>query len=129
MGGKVACCKVLNQEAYRYFSPCPMMLATNQHTMLKMSPALTQVDLQLLLREYDDVFKTPNTLPPARTQDHRIPLHDETRVINVRPYRHPTLQKTEIERLINEMLQARIIRDSNSPFSSPVVMVKKKDGS
>lgn len=72
-------------------SPCPMMLATNQHTMLKMSPALTQADLQLLLREYDDVFKTPNTLPPAKTQDHRIPLHNETRVINVRPYKHPTL--------------------------------------
>lgn len=34
-----------------------------------------------------------------------------------------------MERLIQEMLQAGIIRDSTSSFTSPIVMVKKKDGS
>ncbi|KAL0313431.1 UNVERIFIED_CONTAM: Retrovirus-related Pol polyprotein from transposon.6 [Sesamum radiatum] len=49
--------------------------------------------------------------------------------MNVRPYRYPTIHKNEIEKLVEEMLKSGIIRDNTSPYSSPVVMVKKKDGS
>lgn len=53
---------------------------------------------------------------------------DESKVVKTRPYRYPPLQKVEIERLVGDMLQTRVIRNSNSPFASPVVMVKKKYG-
>lgn len=49
--------------------------------------------------------------------------------INVRLYRYPYLQKNEIETQVNEMLIVGLIRPSNSPYSSPVIVVKKKDGS
>ena len=48
--------------------------------------------------------------------------------VNVRPYRYPPAIKDEIERQITTMLNSGIVQPSQSPFSSSVLLVKKKDG-
>ena len=50
-------------------------------------------------------------------------------LINIRSYRYSPIQKSEIEKMVKDMLQQFIIRPSQSPFGSPVLLVKKKDGS
>jgi hypothetical protein len=48
--------------------------------------------------------------------------------MSVRPYPYPFYQKEEIERIVKELLDSRVIRPSNSPFSSSVLLVRKADG-
>ncbi|GKD40383.1 reverse transcriptase, partial [Tanacetum coccineum] len=84
--------------------------------------------LKELLIEFEDVFALPTVLPPQRHHDHRIPLKEGAVPVNIRPYRHPPTQKDAIETMVQELLDSKVIRPSNSPFSSPIVMVKKKDG-
>ncbi|GKA05058.1 reverse transcriptase, partial [Tanacetum coccineum] len=64
-----------------------------------------------------------------KDQDHRIVLQEGTQPVNVRPYKHPPTQKDVIELMVKELLEARVIRESRSLFSSPIVMVKKIDRS
>jgi hypothetical protein len=49
--------------------------------------------------------------------------------VNKRAYRLPIYQKDAMEKIIIKMLDSRVIRLSLSPFSSPAILVRKKDGS
>lgn len=60
-------------------------------------------------------------------QDHLIPLYDNNKPINLDPYKCSYLQKTEIEKLVREMLNNGIIKHRTPPYASPVLLVKKKD--
>ncbi|KAH9782770.1 hypothetical protein KPL71_009054 [Citrus sinensis] len=83
-----------------------------------------------LLQKFKALFTSPTGLPPQWLFDHKIHLIPNSKPVNVRPYRYPYyFQKTEMEKLVREMLTQGIIKPSQSPFSSPVMLVKKKDGS
>jgi len=83
--------------------------------------------IQQLIQEFAVLFEVPTALPPARSCDHAIPLLPGAAPIQVRPYRYAPALRIEIENQIKEMLQNGIIQKSNSPFSSSVILVKKKD--
>nr|GEW76284.1 hypothetical protein [Tanacetum cinerariifolium] len=84
--------------------------------------------VEQVLTQFDEVFEVPKDLPPQRSHDHQIPLMTNTPPLNVRPYRHPPNQKDAIEGMVKELIDSGVIRVNQSPFSSPIVMVKKKDG-
>lgn len=81
-----------------------------------------------ILDSNSELFQEPSALPPKRAFHHSIPLQPGVQPVNVKPYRYSPTQKDEIEKQIKQMLQQGIIRASSSPFASPVLLVKKKDG-
>nr|XP_023929288.1 uncharacterized protein LOC112040632 [Quercus suber] len=85
--------------------------------------------LQDLLKEFGAVFDIPVGLPPIRGHEHGITLKEGAPPICERPYRYPYYQKSEIEKIVKELLEVGSIRPSQSPFSSPVLLVRKADGS
>ena len=98
----------------------------DQPRLHTLSPTAT---MEALLTSFSHLFRDPQGLPPQRRYDHRIHLKDHSKPTAVRPYRYPHLQKAELEKQCQDMLAQGIIRYSTSPFSSPVLLVKKQDGS
>lgn len=84
-------------------------------------------EIAQVLEEFASVFEEPKGLPPERAFDHFIPLLPGAKPVNLRPYRYNPAQKDEIERQVADMLQNGVIQPSSSPFSSPVLLVQKKD--
>ncbi|XP_019240554.1 PREDICTED: uncharacterized protein LOC109220546 [Nicotiana attenuata] len=108
----------------------PGSITTIQCQALYVPTADRTALIDQLLHQYHMIFAEPTSLPPQRGAfDHRITLQPGSKPVNVRPYRYSSIKKDIIEQLVNEMLQQGVIQYSNSPFSSPVVLVGKKDGS
>ena len=85
--------------------------------------------LQNVFDNHSKVFETPKGLLPISDHDHAIQFILGIAPPNIRPYKYPYAQKSEIERMVAEMLEVGIIQPSQSSFSTPVVSVHKKDGS
>ena len=82
-----------------------------------------------MLGEFSIIFVVPTGLPPIRGHEHNINLKEGTLLVCERPYKYPHFQKSEIEKIVNELLEVGSIQPSQSPFSSPVLLVRKADGS
>jgi hypothetical protein len=90
---------------------------------------VTEPLLDELLDAFEDVFAAPSGLPPTRGRAHHITLKPGSAPVAVRPYRYPATHKDELERQCAAMMEQGIVRHSDSAFSSPVLLVKKPDGS
>lgn len=97
-------------------------------TQILQSPPI-RVEVEHIIHQFDELFWAPTTLPPTRTINHAINLHPNSESVIVLPYRYFHFQKQEIELQVEEMLRNGIIRPSTSPFSSPVLLARKRDGS
>ena len=84
-------------------------------------------ELYNLLLKYVSVFSWDGK--PGRTNviKHRIKTGNAT-AISKKPYRTSIAEQETIKKEIDKMLEEGIIKHSSSPWASPVVLVRKKDG-
>lgn len=92
-------------------------------------PEQDQAEVRSLLQKYSSVFSAHDgDLGCTNLISHDIPLLDSIPV-RQRYRRIPPSEYEEAKAHINQLLEARVIRESSSPYASPIVLVRKKDGS
>ena len=86
-------------------------------------------DVKKLVTENRDLFaQTEAELGHTDTVKMKLDTGEHPPV-KMKPYRTPLNKRAVIDNAVDEMLEAGIIRRSRSPWSFPVVVVDKKDGS
>lgn len=84
--------------------------------------------VRALLKDYSSVFSAHDgDLGCTNLVTHDIPLLDDTPV-KQRYRRIPPSEYEAAKEHIHKLLEAQIIKESSSPYASPIVLVKKKDG-
>lgn len=76
--------------------------------------------------EFHQVFQQPNQPLSATTQTEHIIRTVDEEPVYTKSYRFPQIHKKEVEKQITKMLNEGIIRNSISPWSSPIWIVPKK---
>ncbi|XP_072772650.1 uncharacterized protein [Nerophis lumbriciformis] len=90
-----------------------------------LSPSQKQEVKELLGRNQDRLSELP-----GRTQAIKHDIETKPgKVIRQRPYRIPEARRAAIKEEVKKMLELGVIEESHSPWSSPIVIVPKPDGS
>ena len=88
------------------------------------------LEAQPILEEFKDVFPDDlPSLPPKRKVDHAIDLDPGGKVPNLPTYRMSHKEHEELFKQLEDYMSKGFIRPSTSYCASPVLFVKKKDGS
>ena len=81
-----------------------------------------------LLNSYQDIFATGSgELGLTSVTEHKIETQDAVPVKQL-PRRLPNALRPVVEEQVSKMLEKEVIQPSNSPWASPIVLVRKKDG-
>ena len=83
-------------------------------------------ELRGLLKEYEEIFSDVPGL--TQLEEHFITLNTNT-TIRRKSYPVPFAKVSEIETEVKKMTTMGIIEPSKSPFCSPLLLLKKSDGS
>jgi hypothetical protein len=88
--------------------------------------------LETLLKDYEDVvpsdpdFQFP--FPPERNLDFEIKMIPHDKIPSKVVYKMSPLEQEELRKQLDELIARGFIRPSQSPYGSPVLFVKKKNG-
>lgn len=82
--------------------------------------------LQEVLQKFNEVFDADQAKTTTRTTSHHITLTNKTPAFQ-RPYKYSDKKKRVIADQVESMLADGIIEPSAAPWSSPIVLVSRKD--
>lgn len=80
-----------------------------------------------MVATFPEILSPKTEITTTKTITHRINVTTNV-PFSIRPYPYPSHKKQIILQQVDEMLADGVIEPSNSPYTSPIVIVKKKDG-
>ena len=87
------------------------------------------LEVENFLRRHQNLFASSNfDLGRTAVVKHKINTGPNEKPIKQGVRRIPLHLSQEVDKQVNEMLEKDVIEPSNSPWASPVVLVRKKDG-
>jgi hypothetical protein len=104
-----------------------MPLSEETHLDVNLNPELTEnqkTQLQSLVYKFKHIFSSK----PGTTQlvEHNIKLTDD-KPIRSKPYPLPYAKADTVRKELDAMMMMDVIEPSDSPYSSPIVLIKKSD--
>ncbi|GFX63475.1 retrovirus-related Pol polyprotein from transposon 17.6 [Trichonephila clavipes] len=110
-------------------SNSPQQLTPDLLENVELSPLEQKSSAERLFQEFEDVFsRNSSDIGHTTVTQHRIDTADHP-PIKQHPRRLPFAKQEEVGTLLREMQENDIIEPSSSPWASPIVLVRKKDGS
>lgn len=106
----------------------PVTKSNSSYKHVKISPSLTTEQRKRvdgLLKEYSQIFS--NVSGQSKSVKHHIKVINDC-PFKIKPYVIPEHYKEKVEAEIMELEILKIIQRSNSNYSSPMVVIRKKDG-
>lgn len=125
--------KVLNDYNYCHFNSQEnsAVRVKELFNMLKLNylNKEEQNSIEKICAKFADVFHLPgDKLTVTNLYKQSIHIKPNTQATYKKPYRLPQVHKEEINRQISQMLKDDIIESAQSEWSSPVLLVPKKNG-
>ena len=100
----------------------------NKAQLLDLQPEQETEVRNFLSTHIERFANSYSSLGCCTVSEHEI-KPDVDKPIYLHPYRKSFSERQAIQEEVQKMLAANVIRPSKSPWSSPVVMIRKKDGS
>ena len=108
-----------------------MSISTETKSEFDIDPNLKEeeaFELHKLLNDYNSVFASKKKINVTSNVKHRIIVDKDTQPIHQAPYRVSPAQREIIQKQVTEMVEDGIIQPSDSPWASPIILVRKKNG-